>query len=95
MCAWRSVRRFCTSHNIIDKAAEVDLACYEDSEFYDKYMQAVNETAAIAQKVLTSIGNWFKNILTIFTATLLTAEHKCSSNSSPYGMSASKLSLVS
>jgi len=56
---------------VFDKAAKVDLACYEDPFFYDEYMKAVNETAEISQNVLSSIGNWLQNILTIFSVSLM------------------------
>lgn len=36
------------------KAGSVDLACYENPEFYDKYMKALNETATRADGVATS-----------------------------------------
>ena len=36
------------------KAGCVDLACYENPEFYDKYMKALNETATRADGVATS-----------------------------------------
>lgn len=29
---------------VFKKASEVDMACYEDPDFYDDYMKAVNET---------------------------------------------------
>jgi len=56
---------------VFAKAAEVDLACYESAEFYDKYMKAVNETTQISQTVLSSIGNMISNILTIFSVSLM------------------------
>ena len=36
------------------KAGSVDLACYENPTFYDKYMKALNETATRADEVATS-----------------------------------------
>lgn len=36
------------------KAAKVELACYEDTDFYDKYVKALNETASRADKVAQS-----------------------------------------
>ena len=36
------------------KAGSVDLACYENPEFYDKYMKALNETATRADGVASS-----------------------------------------
>ena len=56
---------------VFAKVAEVDLACYESAEFYDKYMKAVNETTQISQTVLSSIGNMISNILTIFSVSLM------------------------
>lgn len=56
---------------VYDKAREVDLACFDDSAFYDQYTKAINETANITQRVLTSLANWLTNILTIFSASLV------------------------
>ena len=39
---------------VYKKAASVDLACYENPEFYDKYMKALNETATRADGVASS-----------------------------------------
>lgn len=39
---------------VYKKAASVDLACYENPEFYDKYMKALNETANRADGVASS-----------------------------------------
>ena len=36
------------------KAGGVDLACYENPDFYDKYMKALNETANRAENVATA-----------------------------------------
>jgi ATP-binding cassette subfamily B protein len=56
---------------VFAKAAKVDLACYESTEFYDKYMKAVNETNQISQTVLSSAGNMISNILTVFSVSLM------------------------
>ena len=39
---------------VYKKAGSVDLACYENPEFYDKYMKALNETATRADGVASS-----------------------------------------
>ena len=39
---------------VYNKAASVDLACYENPDFYDKYMKALNETASRADQVASS-----------------------------------------
>lgn len=39
---------------VYKKAASVDLACYENPDFYDKYMKALNETASRADQVASS-----------------------------------------
>lgn len=36
------------------KAAKVELSCYENPDFYDKYVKALNETASRADKVANS-----------------------------------------
>ena len=56
---------------VFAKAAQVDLACYESTEFYDKYMKAVNETSEISKTVLSSVGDMIYNILTIFSVSLM------------------------
>ena len=53
------------------KARQVDLACYEDPEFYKEYMRAVRETTGIAQDVLSSLGGWISSILTICSVSLM------------------------
>ncbi|MBQ9747986.1 MAG: ABC transporter ATP-binding protein [Clostridia bacterium] len=39
---------------VYKKARDVDLACYENPDFYDKYMKALNETASRADGVASS-----------------------------------------
>ena len=56
---------------VFAKAAEVDLSCYENNEFYDTYMKAVNETHRISQAVLNSVGDMSNNVLTIFSVSLM------------------------
>ena len=56
---------------VFAKAAKVDLSCYENADFYDKYMKAVNETAGISQSVLSSFGDMLRNILTVFSVSLM------------------------
>ena len=38
------------------KAAKVELACYENPDFYDKYVKALNETTSRADGVATSVS---------------------------------------
>ena len=56
---------------VFTKASEVDLACYESTEFYDTYMKAVNDTSQISQTVLYSMGDMIRNILTVFSVSLM------------------------
>ena len=56
---------------VFTKDSEVDLACYESTEFYNKYMKAVNETIQISQTVLSSIGDMIRNILTVFSVSMM------------------------
>ena len=56
---------------VFAKAEQADLSCYENPEFYDKYMKAVTETNRIAQKVIASINDLLSNILTLFSVSLM------------------------
>ncbi|MHC1694100.1 MAG: hypothetical protein AB9835_02240 [Eubacteriales bacterium] len=56
---------------IFNKAEQADLSCYENTQFYDTYIKAANETARIAQTVLSSFGGLLFNILTIFSVSLV------------------------
>ena len=56
---------------VFKKASEVDMACYEDPDFYDDYMKAVNETDSVANSVLSSIFGWLSNILTLLSTSLM------------------------
>ncbi len=56
---------------VFKKAAEADMACYEDPDFYDDYMKAVNETDSVANNVLSSIFGWIGNILTLLSTSLM------------------------
>lgn len=41
---------------VFKKAEEVELSCFEDSEFYDKYVKAVSEVSVRATQVLDSLS---------------------------------------
>lgn len=60
----------CIQKQVFKKAECVDLSCYENPEFYNNYVKAVNETSVIAQTVLKSMGNMVHSILTILTTSL-------------------------
>ena len=53
------------------KAASVELACYENKEFYDKYTKAVGQAGQSAYKVLEIFSGILNSILTIATTSLL------------------------
>lgn len=53
------------------KAASVELSCYENKEFYDKYTKAVGQAGQSAYKVLEILSGILNNILTIATTSLL------------------------
>lgn len=56
---------------VFKKAEQVDLSCYENPEFYDKYMRAVNETSSVAENVLSGFAGLFYSILTVFSVSLV------------------------
>lgn len=56
---------------VFKKASEVDLSCYEDPEFYDDYMKAVNEADSVANGVLSSVYGWLGNILTLLSTSMM------------------------
>lgn len=56
---------------VFQKAESVDMACYENPAFYDKYMKAVNQTSSAASGVLSTLMGWLGNILTILSTSLM------------------------
>ena len=63
---YKSIQR-----EVFKKAEQVDLSCYENPEFYDKYMRAVNETSSVAENVLSGFAGLFYSILTVFSVSLV------------------------
>ncbi len=53
------------------KATEVDLACYETPEFYDKYVKAMDETQDRVWKVMNTCDNLIWNIVELAMTSLL------------------------
>ncbi len=53
------------------KATEVDLACYETPEFYDKYVKAMDETQDRVWKVMNTCDNLIWNIIELCMTSLL------------------------
>lgn len=56
---------------VFAQAASVDLACYEDPDFYDKYVKAISETSQRAKEVLASLGNIIGYIFTVCAMSVL------------------------
>ena len=52
---------------VYEKAAQVELGCYENPEYYDTYVKAINECTSRAQGVMGSVGN-IVYIITSFSA---------------------------
>lgn len=50
---------------MIDKAQTIDLACYENSEFFDKYTRALSETDVRVNGVLDTFGQIVTSLLNI------------------------------
>ena len=53
------------------KATEVDLACYETPEFYDKYVKAMDETQERVRKVMQTLDSIFWNIISLALSSFL------------------------
>ena len=56
---------------VFEKAKVVDVSCYEDAEFYDKYTKTADGTAKITNGVLSTISEWLNAFLTICTTSLV------------------------
>ena len=52
---------------VFAKATSVEVACFENPEFYDKYVKAVSEASGRAAQVLNSLGGIIRCIFTICT----------------------------
>lgn len=50
---------------VFSKAASVEIACFENPEFYDKYVKALSEASGRASQVLGSLGNIVGCIFTV------------------------------
>jgi len=59
------------NRSLFEKASHVDLVCYENPEFYDKYTRAASETAERAQSVLNNcsktLSAFLSSIYVIYT----------------------------
>ena len=56
---------FALNRTLFDKASTVDVSCYEDPDFYDKYTKAASEAGGRAQSVL---ANYAQMIAALFSA---------------------------
>lgn len=56
---------------LFSKAASVELACYENSSFYDKYVKAISAAAGKATDVLYSLCSITNCIFTLCTVSLI------------------------
>ena len=52
---------------VFAKASSVETGCFENPEFYDKYVKAVSEASSRASQVLNSLGGIVRCIITICT----------------------------
>ena len=54
---------FALSRELFDKAAAVDISCYENPDFYDQYTKAATEVYERAQSVLYNCSNFVSTLL--------------------------------
>lgn len=52
---------------LFEKAAAVDLECFENSDFYDKYVRAISQVNTCYNQVLTSLTDVVTCIITLFS----------------------------
>lgn len=53
------------------KAASMDLACYEDPKYYDRYVRAFDRATERIRQVLNSLDSLFSRIITLSATSLL------------------------
>ena len=72
---WRPVMEENTVKHIqktlFSKAAEVDLACYEDPAFYDKYIKAINEGVGRVNDLISALVNTIYTVITLVANSVL------------------------
>ena len=56
---------------LFKKAGEVELACYETPDFYDKYVKAMDEAYTRVTKVMRSLNLLIQRIVALFSNSLL------------------------
>ena len=56
---------------MLKKAAECELACYEDPSFYEKYTRAMAEGSGRCDSVLTSVSGLISSVINLFGAGLI------------------------
>ncbi len=52
---------------VFDKAALVELECFENSDFYDRYVKAVSQVNTCYYQVLTSLSDVISCVITLFS----------------------------
>ncbi len=71
--SWRETRKF-TSHAegmLFHKAAEAELACYENPKFYDKYVKAMNEIHNRIMRTFQATDGMLAKIISLTANSLL------------------------
>ena len=56
---------------LFKKSAEVELACYENPEFYDKYVRAMDEAENRTLRVMRTLDNLIQRFTTLFANSFL------------------------
>lgn len=57
--------------NLFEKASSVEFACFEDPDFYDKYVKAISEANNRTQQVLGSLGDIVYFIFNAFATSFI------------------------
>lgn len=55
---------------LYDKAAEIDLACYDDPKYYNEFVLAVAEAETVIDRFLTMLNSLVQNVTILFTTGL-------------------------
>lgn len=55
----------CLRISFLEKVASLDIECFDNAEFYDKYVKALQEADSRYFQVLESLSNFFSSVITL------------------------------